>query len=77
MNDEVGPLIFETFLPAALAERRYLAVPEPDVVGHGLEALQRGFEVQQRGVSARKVVISRLQGESAPWPLLDLGSQAE
>jgi len=59
MNDEVGPLIFETFLPAALAEKRYLAAPEPDVVGHGLGAIQQGFEVQQRGVSARKVVISR------------------
>jgi len=58
MNDEVGPLIFETFLPAALAEGRYMAAPEPQVVGHGLEAVQRGFEVQRQGVSARKVVVS-------------------
>lgn len=61
MNDEVGPLMFETFLPAALADRRYLAAPEPDVVGHGLGAVQRGLEVQRRGVSARKVVISRIE----------------
>jgi len=63
MNDEVGPLIFETFLPAALAEKRYLAAPEPDVIGYGLGAVQQGFEIQQRGVSARKIVISRAQEE--------------
>lgn len=63
MNDEVGPLVFETFLPAALAERRYVAAPEPEVIGHGLGAIQQGFEVQRRGVSARKVVISRVAGE--------------
>ncbi|MGY2896651.1 zinc-binding alcohol dehydrogenase family protein [Deinococcus sp. UYEF24] len=63
MDDEVGPLMFETFLPAALAERRYLAAPEPEVIGHGLGAIQQGLEVQRRGVSARKVVISQLAGE--------------
>ncbi|GGR26346.1 zinc-binding alcohol dehydrogenase family protein [Deinococcus ruber] len=61
MNDDIGPLIFETFLPAALAEQRYRAAPEPDVIGHGLKAIQQGLEVQQRGVSARKVVISIAQ----------------
>lgn len=64
MNDEVGPLIFGTFLPAALAEGRYLAAPEPQVVGHGLAAIQRGIEVQQRGVSARKIVISIVQEDA-------------
>ena len=63
MNDEVGPLIFEAFLPAALVERRYLAAPEPDVIGHGLGAIQQGLEVQRRGVSARKVVISKIADE--------------
>jgi NADPH:quinone reductase-like Zn-dependent oxidoreductase len=67
MNDEVGPLIFEAFLPAALAQRRYQAVPEPEVVGRGLGAIQQGFEVQRRGVSARKVVVSGL--EERPEPL--------
>lgn len=60
MNDEVGPLIFETFLPAALAEGRYRAAPEPEVVGSGLGAIQSGFEAQQRGMSASKVVVSGL-----------------
>lgn len=66
MNDEVGPLIFEAFLPAALAEGRYRAAPEPEVIGHGLGAVQHGFEVQQRGVSARKVVISRIEEKQEP-----------
>jgi len=65
MNDEVGPLMFETFLPSALAEKRYLAAPEPQVVGQGLGAVQHGFEVQRRGVSARKVVI-RMDEEPEP-----------
>lgn len=58
MNDEVGPLMFRDFLPAALSERRYRAAPEAQVVGQGLEAVQLGFEIQQRGVSACKIVIS-------------------
>ncbi|ULH18307.1 zinc-binding alcohol dehydrogenase family protein (plasmid) [Deinococcus sp. KNUC1210] len=58
MNDEVGPLVFETFLPSALAERRYVTAPDPEVIGHGLQAIQQGIERQQRGVSARKIVVS-------------------
>ena len=66
MNDEVGPLIFEMFLPAALAEGRYLAAPEPDVIGRGLGAIQEGLEVQRRGVSARKVVITGVEESEVP-----------
>ncbi|KQR02622.1 zinc-binding alcohol dehydrogenase family protein [Deinococcus sp. Leaf326] len=58
MNDAVGQLIFEDFLPAALASGRYRAAPEPEVVGHGLETVQLGVETHRQGVSARKVVIS-------------------
>jgi NADPH:quinone reductase-like Zn-dependent oxidoreductase len=54
----VGKMIYEDFLPVALAEGRFLAVPPPHVVGTGLEKIQTGFEVQRQGMSAKKVVIS-------------------
>ncbi|KAL3417688.1 zinc-binding dehydrogenase [Phlyctema vagabunda] len=57
-DNEVGKVIFEDFLPHALAQGKYAAVPEPIVVGKGLEYVQEAFEVQKRGVSARKVVVS-------------------
>ena len=58
VDNDVGKMIYEDFLPAALAEGRYLAVPPPHVVGKGLEKIQTGFEVQKKGVSAKKVVVS-------------------
>ena len=58
MDNEVSKLIYEDFLPAALAENRYVAAPEPYVIGHGLEYIQVGMDAQKKGVSAKKVVVS-------------------
>ncbi len=58
MDNEVGPLIYEKFLPKALAQGRYRAVPEPNGTGKGLAYVQAGLEQQRKGVSAQKVVIS-------------------
>ena len=58
MDNEVSRVIYEDFLPLALAEGRYAAVPEPDVVGTGLGCLQAALDIQKKGVSARKVVVS-------------------
>jgi NADPH:quinone reductase-like Zn-dependent oxidoreductase len=58
MNNEVGPMLWEEFLPAALAEGRYIAAPAAEVVGSGLEHVQTALDVLARGVSARKVVVS-------------------
>ena len=57
-ENEVSKVIYEDFLPKALAEGRYVAAPEPSVVGTGLEYIQAGFDAQIKGVSARKVVVS-------------------
>lgn len=54
----VGPAIWRDFLPAALAEGRYRALPEPLVAGHGLQAVPAALELQRRGVSAQKVVVT-------------------
>ncbi len=57
-DNEVSTAIYQDFLPSALAEGRYTAAPEPSVVGHGLRDVQNALDIQRKGVSAQKVVVS-------------------
>jgi hypothetical protein len=41
-----------------LAAGSYRAAPPAKVVGAGLEAIQTAFELQRKGVSAQKLVVS-------------------
>jgi NADPH:quinone reductase-like Zn-dependent oxidoreductase len=56
--NEVSTAIYRDFLPTALAEGRYLAAPKPFVIGHGVHEFQRAMDIQLRGVSAAKVVVT-------------------
>lgn len=56
-DDEVGPMIYRDFLPAALAAGHYVAAPPPKVVGRGLEAFQHAVDAQRAGVSGCKLVV--------------------
>ncbi len=58
VDNEVGPTIYADFLPAALGDGRFVAAPPAQVVGSGLAAIESGFEVQKKGMSAKKVVVS-------------------
>jgi hypothetical protein len=58
LNNEVSTVIYEDFLPQALADGRYAALPEPFVIGTGLDQIQTGLDAQKRGVSAQKIVIT-------------------
>ena len=58
LYNEVGKAIYGEFLPRALADGTYVAAPEPQVVGKGLECIQAGYDIQRKGMSAKKVVIS-------------------
>lgn len=58
IDNGVGEAIWVDFLPRALAEGTYVAVPDAQVVGKGLENIQTGFDVQKKGMSAKKVVVS-------------------
>jgi NADPH:quinone reductase-like Zn-dependent oxidoreductase len=58
VDNEVGPAVYADFLPSALAEGRFVAAPPAQVVGSGLDAIEAGFEVQKKGMSAQKVVVS-------------------
>jgi NADPH:quinone reductase-like Zn-dependent oxidoreductase len=57
-DNEVGPMLWAEFLPAALAAGDYVAAPAPEVVGHGLESVQTAIDTLRRGVSARKLVVT-------------------
>ena len=56
--NEVSTVIYRDFLPDALAEGRYAAAPKPSVVGHGVQDLQHAMDIQLKGVSAAKVVVT-------------------
>ena len=58
VHNDVGRVVYADFLPRALAERRFVAAPEAQVVGTGLASIQAALDVQRKGVSARKVVVS-------------------
>ena len=51
-------VLFNEYVPKALATGQLMAKPEAMVVGKGLESLQAGINRQQEGVSAAKVVVS-------------------
>ncbi|KAM0696580.1 hypothetical protein Q7P36_003828 [Cladosporium allicinum] len=56
INDEVHPL-WEDFVGQALAQGALKCTPEPHVVGNSLEAIEEGCKLNQKGISARKVVV--------------------
>lgn len=55
---EVGPAIYNSFLPAALESGQFRALPEAEVIGHGLDKVQEAMDVLKKGVSAKKVVVT-------------------
>lgn len=57
-SNQVSKEIYRDFLPGALASGRYVAAPKPSVLGHGVHDLQRAMDIQLKGVSATKVVVS-------------------
>ncbi|MCJ1372614.1 hypothetical protein MMC20_003839 [Loxospora ochrophaea] len=58
VKNEVSKVIYEDFLPAALAQGKFVAAPEPQVIGKGLEYVQEALDLNLKGVSAKKVVVS-------------------
>ncbi len=57
-DNEVGPMIYADFLPSALSDGRYVAAPDPLVVGRGLDQIPAALEAQKKGVSAKKLVVA-------------------
>jgi NADPH:quinone reductase-like Zn-dependent oxidoreductase len=57
-DDEVAGHVYNEYLPKALAAGNFVLAPEPQVVGHGLQAIQGAVEMHKMGVSARKLVVT-------------------
>ena len=45
------------YIPKALESGQLQCLPEPFVVGKGLESIQEGVDANKKGVSAKKVVV--------------------
>ena len=56
--NSVGKIVYEDYLPKALAAGSFVPSPEPEVVGSGLENIQFAWDVHKKGVSAKKLVVS-------------------
>ncbi|KAJ2974179.1 hypothetical protein NQ176_g6194 [Zarea fungicola] len=57
-ENEVSTAIYKDFLPEALQQSKYVAAPPPQVVGDGLENIQKALDLQMEGVSAKKIVVT-------------------
>ncbi|KAI1775076.1 GroES-like protein [Hypoxylon cercidicola] len=58
-DNEVGPMVWGQYLPAALAQKKFQPAPKALVVGHGLEHVQAALDKgKMGGVSAQKMVIT-------------------
>ncbi|KAJ9302801.1 hypothetical protein DTO271G3_175 [Paecilomyces variotii] len=56
-DNAVGKAVFHDYLPAALADGRFIPL-ETVTVGNGLESVQSGLDMLKKGVSAKKLVVS-------------------
>jgi NADPH:quinone reductase-like Zn-dependent oxidoreductase len=54
----IAEAVFVDFLPQALAQGKYKSAPQAEVVGAGLESLQKGLDILRKGVSAKKLVVT-------------------
>ena len=57
-DNQVGKAVYEDFLPLALKAGTYVPAPGPLIAEKGLESVQGAVELQQKGVSAIKIVVS-------------------
>ena len=57
-HNGVGKAVYQDYLPSALAEGKYIAAPDPQVIGKGLEFFQPACDLLKKGVSAKKIVVT-------------------
>lgn len=56
-DNEVGPAVWVDFLPKALETGSFIAAPDAQTFGKGLESVQDGMDLMMKGMSAKKAVI--------------------
>ncbi|RGP81101.1 hypothetical protein FLONG3_748 [Fusarium longipes] len=57
-DKELSSWIHNEYISNELANGNFVPAPEPQVVGHGLEALQAAMDTLDAGVSAKKIVVT-------------------
>ncbi|KAH6654788.1 chaperonin 10-like protein [Truncatella angustata] len=57
-DKDLASSIFNRYLPGALEDGSFVPAPPPQVVGHGLESVQKAIDLLQKGVSAKKIVVT-------------------
>jgi NADPH:quinone reductase-like Zn-dependent oxidoreductase len=57
-HNEVSEVIYGDFFPKALEAGAYQCVPDPEVMGNALGAVQGALEKQQQGISAKKIIVT-------------------
>ncbi len=57
-DDKLARAIWHQYLSRALTKGTFFAKPDPLVTGTGLESVQMAMDIQKKGISARKVVVS-------------------
>lgn len=57
-NKHVADGIWGDFVSEALENRRLKPKPDPEVVGKGLEEIQNAVDIQKKGVSAKKIIVT-------------------
>ncbi|GLA37473.1 hypothetical protein AnigIFM63309_004412 [Aspergillus niger] len=57
-NKHVADGIWRDFVSEALENRRLKPKPDPEVVGKGLEEIQNAVDIQKKGVSAKKIIVT-------------------
>jgi len=55
--NDISKALFGSYLPKALANGSFVAAPESEVVGHGLEYIQEALEMQKTA-RAKKMVVT-------------------
>lgn len=58
MHNHVGPLIFQDYLPEALACGAFRPSPPCQLAGHGLDAIPAAMAMHAAGISAAKLVVT-------------------
>ena len=54
----VGEAVYADYFPKALEEGSFIPAPEPEVVGRALKSIQEAYNHQEKGMSAKKAVVS-------------------
>jgi hypothetical protein len=57
-KNDVADAVFRDFLPGALAAGSYVAAPPASVAGSSLADLQHVMDLQRKGVSSTKLVVT-------------------